>query len=147
MALERYQTIWFRKGRVYLPTIGKTPSGLFYETEPVKVLDPDPSAIAAGLDAALRSAPTAIPDWPQYQGSGGQSVVQIAAGFKSWSAFAKRALGIALIDDGKRWQLSIGEGGAQEDAENVFLDRAASAQQIADAIVAASERRPLWRES
>lgn len=131
---------------MYLPTIGKTPSGLLYEADPVQVLEPQATTLATALEVALSRPPLAIPDWPDFQGASGQSVVQVAAGFKSWRSFAKAALGIALIDDGDRWQVSVGEGLTQGDVETLTMERGAAPYMIAESITEIANRRTLWQD-
>jgi len=142
----RYQTVWFRKGKAFFPTIGSPPSGMFFELEPVAVLDPTVDSIEEALHAALQREPVRIPErsrfdttWPK------ESVVQVRAGFSSWKAFAKSALSMAVMEAPDSWHISVGEGASPDTVEDVRLPLAAAPRQIAEAILEVAERRPVWR--
>lgn len=146
MTVTRYQTLWFRRGKLFLPSIGRTPSGMFFEVAPVKVLEPQNEVLCRELERSLSAPPQVVPDRPRYGGGWPTiSVVQAAAGLESWSSFAKRALGIAIIETPAKWQLSAGKGTSQEDVENVELEKTVPLSQLADEVMALADRWPIWR--
>jgi hypothetical protein len=88
----RYHTIWFRSGKAYVPTIGSPPSGMFFELDPVEAIEPGEGQVERAVQAALLRPAVAIKersrfddDWPKH------SVVQVAAGYKSWKSFVRNA--------------------------------------------------------
>ena len=144
----RYQTIWFRKGRALVPTIGSPPSGMFFELEPVAVIEPTTEAIEVVLTAAFARQPVSLPErsrfdpgWPK------QSVVQVKAGYKSWRSFVQRALRIALIEAPDGWHLAIGEGASPQDVEDISMPVNVTLRQLAEQVMEVASRRGIWREA
>jgi hypothetical protein len=142
----KYQTVWFRKGKAFLPTIGTPPSGMFFEVEPVTVLEPTVDSIEEALRGALQRPAVRVSErsrfdstWPK------ESVVQARAGFSSWKAFAKAALSIAVMEAPDCWHISVGEGASPDTVEDVRLPLASSPRDLAKAILEIAGRRPLWR--
>jgi hypothetical protein len=142
----RYQTIWLRNGRAYLPAIGCPPSGMFFEVDPVTSFELTPVVLERELKAAIDREPVRLPErsraggsWPK------QSVVQQAAMFKSWKTFAKAALRIALVETESAWVVAVGEGESPEDVESVTLSRDASLGELAGTVWEIINRRTIWR--
>lgn len=144
----RYQTLWFRNGLAYLPSIGAPPSGMFFEVDPVNAFEPTLESLAEVLDRALPAQPQPLRERSRYGGDWPkQSVVQTAAGYRSWASFAKGSLRIALIETREGWQVSVGEGPSSDDVENRLLDSGASTRDIATVIMEIIAPRPIWKSS
>jgi hypothetical protein len=142
----RYQTIWFRAGKAYLPTIGSPPSGMFFELDPVEIVEPNSERLEAAVTAALQRSAVPLkersrfdPDWPK------QSVVQMAAGYKSWRSFVQRALRIALIEAPDGWHVAVGEGTSAQDVEDVRMPVTSTTQELAGCVREVASRRQIWR--
>ena len=140
-----YQTIWLRSGKAYIPTIGRPPSGMFFELEPVEIIEPTRDAFGmavsrcrSGTFVRVRERDRFVAaDWPM-------SVVQRAAGFRSWRSFARKCLSLALVRGADKWQITAGEGG-ENDAETVSLAFDSSDELIVEAMVAISEHYTQWK--
>lgn len=143
----RYQPIWFRGGKAYVPTIGSPPSGMFFELDPVMVLDPSPEAIEGALRSALDRIPVAMPERSRFGGGWpSESVVQRKAAYKTWKAFAKSALSVALLELPGNWQISVGEGSSPETVEEVSVPMNATYRHVAEEIMRIAARRPIWHK-
>ena len=143
----RYQTIWFRDGKAYLPTIGSPPSGMFFELDPVETLEPTPERIEAAITAALQRPTVPLKersrfdtDWPK------QSVVQLAAGYKSWKSFVERALRIALVEAPDGWHVAVGEGASTQDVEDVKMPATSTPRELAARVKEVASQRKIWLE-
>ncbi len=141
-----YQTIWLRSGRAYIPTIARPPSGVFFEVEPVEIIEPVQQAFVTAVRRCLSGTFVRVrerdrfvsTDWPM-------SVVQKAAGFRSWRGFARQCLSMALIRNADKWQVSVGDGGADE-VESVVMPMESSVDSIAEIMAEISERHPQWKQ-
>ena len=145
--LLRYQSLWLREGKLYLPTMGKTPFGLYTEVEPVEILPPELGALVPRLEVALKREPPPTPD-PPAGASWPTSVVQKAARQKSWLAFSKAALGIALIESEAGWDVAgtIAKGREPLEVEKISVGRTESAQVLGEAVLALAGRWSIWAD-
>jgi hypothetical protein len=111
---------------------------MFFEVDPVEILPANREGLRKAVEACLTRSFVQIPerdrfasaDWPS------ASVVQRAAGFRTWKGFAAKSLSVALIGSEKHWEISIGKGNDPSDVELVRLDRQADT----DALVASLEQ-------
>jgi hypothetical protein len=125
--------------------MGQAPSGLFYEIEPVAILEPTQHALADVLAKRLSAMPQPVREW--YRGDPPmKSVVHAAAKSRSWSAFARQSLRLALIETDEFWEVSVGEGPTPADAERQRLPRTSLPSDLAEAVLEVAKRRTIWRE-
>jgi hypothetical protein len=142
----RYQTIWFRAGKAYLPTIGQPPSGLFFELDPVAVIDePSVESLEHALGRALETPPVPVRERSPFASDWPDSVIQVRAGFKSWRSFAQAALNISLGRTEEVWFITTFEGPSKEEVETKTLPKNSSLSQLAEATMEVASRRTLWR--
>ncbi len=141
--MRRYQSLAFYAGRVYIPTMGKAPSGLLWEVDPVAVLVPEHQALASAIGTHLMAEPKAVQDLSPGDPPG-KSVVQVAAKCRSWIAFARRSLRFALIETDESWQVSVGEGPTPDDVEESHLPPLSGPDELAGAVLDVAQRRRIW---
>jgi hypothetical protein len=141
--MRRYQSLAFYGGRAFIPTMGKAPSGLLWEVEPVTVLTPERQALAAVFGHRLVVEPKAVKDWSRGDPPG-KSVVQVAAKCRSWIAFARGSLRFALIESDESWQVSVSEGPTPDDVENRYLPAASGPEELASAVMDVAQKRTIW---
>ena len=141
--IRRYQSLAFYGGHVYVPTMGKAPSGLLWEVEPVTVLMPEQGALTAVLGTRLATEPKAVKEWLRGDPPG-KNVVQVEAKCRSWISFARRSLRFGLVETGESWQVSVSEGPTPDDAEECHLPPGSSPEELAGAVLAVAQRRRIW---
>ena len=61
--MHRYQPLALHGGRVYVPTMGKAPSSLLWEIDPVAVVAPEQGPLAAILEIRLTAEPKPVKEW------------------------------------------------------------------------------------
>lgn len=100
----RYQSVWLRAGRVYIPTMARTREGMICEVAPVAVVAPEPAALAAVLAERLAAPPAPARPAPA------PPVVVAAAGARSWSHFLAGAAVAALDETATGWTVHFSRG-------------------------------------
>jgi hypothetical protein len=146
MVMHRYQSLGLYHGQAFVPTMGKAPSGLLREIEPVAILEPTQNALAATLSERLSTKPTAVREW--YRGDSPlKSVVQLAARSRSWLGFARESLRFALIETDAFWEVSVGEGASPDDVELKRLPSSCLPGDLAAVVLEVAQRRPIWQKS
>ena len=143
----RYQTMWLRGGNLYVPTIGRPPSGVFFEIDPVLTLAPTRDSLNYVVErcisrhyAVIKERDRFSPeDWPK------MSVVQKAAGAKTWKAFAKNSLSLAMIGVDTGWEISVGQGNDPADVETIRLGPVAGQDELVEELLNVIVRRPIWK--
>jgi hypothetical protein len=84
-----WTNIYIRKGKAFIPALAKTEAGFYLEVEPVEVTDLEDRdafayAVARAFGRGMRHVPT-----PTAEDYKKPAVVASAAGYVSWSAFAR----------------------------------------------------------
>lgn len=143
----QYLVLWFHDGEVLLPTIAKTSDGMAMEVDPVQRLEATLDGIGPALAGAVAATPQTIPhpdpaSWPR-------SVVQKAAGERSWRAFARTALAVVLVKDPAGWEVSGVVQGPRRTDERVIESRRLSSQcsatQLTHAVLELAARADIWK--
>jgi hypothetical protein len=143
--MHRYQSLALHDGHAFVPTMGKAPSGLLREIDPVAILEPTQVALTDVLAKRLSTAPHPVREW--YRGEPPmKSVVQVAAKSRSWLAFARHSLRFALIETDEFWEVSVGEGPTPADVEQKRLAPSSVPSDLAAAVLEIAQRRPIWQK-
>ena len=104
------------RGKVFVSHSGFTPTSVYVETEPVRIIDiGNEEALASAIDEALAAGTPSVPT-PNWRMTP-QSPTMKAAGVKSWSLFEKKGMGFTIFrckdrdeltetgrDDDGRWK-------------------------------------------
>jgi len=142
--MHRYQSLAMFGRHVFVPTMGKAPSGLLREIDPIAILEPTQEALSAILSERLDTKPITVREW--YRGDPPlASVVQLAAKCRSWIGFARQSLRFALIETEDFWEVSVGEGASPDDVERKRLPREALPHDLARVVLEVAQRRPVWQ--
>jgi hypothetical protein len=130
--------LYLRKGKVFIPTLGRVPGGPYRDIEPVTVVD---VSDADGLHQAVREtiARGNLPVGP-YPRPNPPPVVLKHAGVKSWGAFARWASPWVIDERDGKYQI-IGHrrepnNWAQDPEQTVNFPLGTTLDQVIDRMIA-----------
>ena len=140
----RYQSFALFKGKLFFPTVGVTPMGMLAEMEPVRVLPVSTDALGSALEQALKSVPPVARDYRPGD-SPPKSPLQVAAGCRSWRAFARGSLRFGVVQTELAWQIAMSAGPRSNESVAAELPRHASPVEIAEATMTIAARYAEWK--
>ena len=140
----RYQSFALFKGKLFFPTVGVTPMGMLTEMEPVRVLPVSVDALGSALELAFKTVPPVARDYSPGD-SPPKSPLQLAAGCRSWRAFARGSVRFGVVETELAWQIAVSAGPRADESVAAELPRHASAAEIAETTMAIAARYGEWK--
>ncbi len=129
--------VYYKSGRFYVPTIVQTLAGVFWEQNPVRVVErQDRGAFACAIADAFRCGNVRVPNPSVDEFK--NPVVSTAAGAKSWSAFMRGATSWSVSTDAGEIRVALNveeQRGVVPSEEFVSIPGADGAEGVASEIV------------
>lgn len=129
--------VYFRKGKVYVPTVARAEAGYYLNVEPVAVVDADDfGGMLSAIQAAIERGNPVVPTLTRTQADAMKPVIPRLAGVKSWPQFERQALTWSMEKSADEYRIVPGRraldgGWVDDEAETETLPPGTTAEAVA----------------